>query len=86
MKYQRRNNNEIGILNEIPDKDYENNIIEICKNSNRIKPEDMEGFHRLLLGRNSNTDNKRVIIKFVNRKRSKLMLLSKKSISSKSIH
>ena len=86
MKYQRRNNSEIGILNEIPDEDYENNIIEICKNSNRIKPEDMEGCHHLLLGRNSNTDNKRVIIKFVYRKRSKLMLLSKKSISSKSIH
>ena len=85
MKYQRRNNSEIGILNEIPDEDYENNI-KICKNSNRIKPEDMEGCHHLLLGRNSNTDNKRVIIKIVYRKRSKLMLLSKKSISSKSIY
>ena len=36
------------------------------------------------LGRNSTTDNKRVIVKFVNRKHSELMLRSKKSISSNS--
>ena len=35
-------------------------------------------------GRNSTTDNKRVIVKFVNRKHSELMLRSKKSISSES--
>ena len=36
------------------------------------------------MGRNSSTDNKRVIVTFVNRKHSELMLRSKKSISSES--
>ena len=56
-----------------------------CKNSNIIvKPADMEGCHRLSLGRNSTTDNKCVIVKFVNMKHSEIMLRSKKSITSKS--
>ena len=82
-QYNRKNNVEIsGILNEIPDDDLENHGIEICKSSNIItNPSDIEGCHRLPLGRNS---NKRVIVKFVNRKHSELMLRSKKSISSKS--
>ena len=85
-QYNWRNNVEISeISNEIPDDDLENHIIEICKNSNIvINPADIEGCHRLPLGRNSTTDNKRVIVKFVNRKHSELMLLSKKSIISKS--
>ena len=45
---------------------------------------DIEGCHRLPLGRNNTTDKKRVIVKFVNRKHSKLKLRSKKSISMKS--
>ena len=49
-----------------------------------INPTDIEGCHCLPLGRNSTTDNKHVIVKFVNRKDSELMLRSKKSISSKS--
>ena len=49
-----------------------------------INPTDIEGCHRLPLGRNSTTDNKRVIAKVVNRKHSELMLRSNKSISSKS--
>ena len=49
-----------------------------------INPTDIEDCHRLPLGRNSTTDNKRVIVKFVNRKHSELMLRSKKSISSNS--
>ena len=49
-----------------------------------INPTDIEDCHRLPLGRNSTTDNKRVIVKFVNRKHSELMLRSKKSIISKS--
>ena len=85
-QYNWRNNVEISeISNEIPDDDLENHIIEICKNSNIvINPADIEGCHRLPLGRNSTTDNKRVIVKFVNRKHSELMLRSKKSIISKS--
>ena len=39
---------------------------------------DIEGCHRLPLGHNSTTDNKCVIIKFVNGKHSELMLRSKK--------
>ena len=79
-QYNWRNNVEISeISNEIPDDDLENHIIEICKNSNIvINPADIEGCHRLPLGRNSTTDNKRVIVKFVNRKHSELMLRSKK--------
>ena len=84
-QYNRRNNVEIsGISNEIPDDDLENHVIEICKNSNIINPADTEGCHRLPLDRNSTTDNKRVILKFVNRKHFELMLRSKKSISSNS--
>ena len=86
-QYNRRNNVEIsGILNKIPDDDLENHVIESCKNSNIIiNSADIEGCrHRLPLGRNSTTDNKRVIVKSINRKQSELMLRSKKSISSKS--
>ena len=61
-QYNRRNNVEISrISNEIPDEDLENNVIEICKNFNIIiNPADIQGCHRLPLGRNSTTDNKRV--------------------------
>ena len=85
-QYNRRDNVEIsGISNEIPNEDLENHVTEICKNSNiMINPTDIEGCHCLPLGRNSTTDNKRVIVKFVNRKHFELMLRSKKSISSKS--
>ena len=85
-QYNRRDNVEIsGISNEIPNEDLENHVTEICKNSNiMINPTDIEGCHCLPLGRNSTTDNKRVIVKFVNRKHSELMLRSKKSIISKS--
>ena len=85
-QYNRRKNVEIlRISNEIPNEDLGNNVIDICKNSNIIiNPANIEGCHRLPLGRNSTTDNKRVIVKLVNRKHSELMLRSKKSISLKS--
>ena len=85
-QYNRSNKVEIsGILNEIPDEDLENNVIEICKNSNIIiNPADIEGCHHLPQGRNSTTENKRMMVKFVNRKYSEFMLHSRKSISSKS--
>ena len=84
-QYNRRKSVEISeILNKIPDDDLENHVIEICKNSNVINPADIEGCHCLSLGRNSTTDNKGVIVNFVNRKHSELMLRSKKSIRSKS--
>ena len=69
-------------MNKTPDDDLENHVIEICKNSNIIiNPADIKACHRLPLRRNNATDNKRVIVKFVNMKHSKLMLRSKKSIS-----
>ena len=41
-QYNRRGNVEIsGILNEIPDDDLENHVIEICKNSNIINLADI---------------------------------------------
>ena len=83
-QYNRRNNIEIpGISKKIPDEDLENNAIKVCKNSNIIiNSADIEGCHHLSLGHNSTTENECVIVKFVNRKHSKLMLPSRKSISS----
>ena len=74
-QYNRRNNVEmLGISNEIPDEDLENKVIEICKNSNIIiNIADIEGCHRLPLGLSGTTDNKRMIVKLVNRKHSELM-------------
>ena len=85
-QYNRRNSIEIsGILNEIPDDDLEKHVIQICKNSTiAINLADIKGCHHLPLGHNSTTDNKRVIVKFGNRKHSEFKLHSKKSISSKS--
>ena len=81
-QYNRTNNVKTSrISNEIPDEDLKKQ----CKNSNIIiNPADIGGCHRLPRGRNSTTDNKSLIVKFVNRKHSELMLRSKKSISSKS--
>ena len=74
-----------GISNKITDEDLENNVIEICKNSNNIiNTADIEGCQCLPLGCNSTTDNKPVTVKFVNMKNFELILHSKKSISSKS--
>ena len=85
-QYNRRNDIEISrISNEIPDEDLENNVIRICKNPNIIiNPADIAGCHRLPQWRHSTIDNKRKIVKFVNRKHSELVLCLKKSISSKS--
>ena len=85
-QYSCRNNIEIsGIPIRIPDEDLENTIISICKDSGvEIDPKDIEGCHRLPLSRNSRGQDKRVIVKFVNRKHSKALLRDKKRISSKS--
>ena len=44
---------------------------------------DIEGCHRLPLGRNTTNITKRVIVRFVNRKHSEDMLQPKKDINSK---
>ena len=73
-----------GIPNGVLYNDPEEKVIEICKDSDiLITSSDTEGRHHLPLGRNSTSENKRVIVKFVNRKHSKLMLHLNKNISSK---
>ena len=48
-----------------------------------ISPRDIEGCHRLRLGRNSSNTSKRVIVKFVDQKHSQATLQRKKDINSK---
>ena len=81
----RRNNVELsGILNSICDEDLENTTINICKESGiDADTRDIEGCHQLPLSRNSRGHNKRVIVKFVNRKYAEALLKDKKQISSK---
>ena len=74
-----------GIPNDVLDNDPEEKVIEICKDSNIvITSSDIEGCHRLPLERNTTSENKRVIVKIVNKKHSELMLLLKKNVGSKS--
>ena len=74
-----------GISNDVLDNELEEKVIEICKDSDIvITPSDIEGCHRLPMGRNSTSENKRGIVKFINRKHPELMLRLKKNISSKS--
>ena len=58
--YGRRSNVEIpGISNQIPDQNLEENVVKICKDSViNISPMDIEGCHRLPLGRNSTNTTK----------------------------
>ena len=85
-QYNRRNNVEIsGISNEVSDRNLEQTVIGICKDSGiEVNPLDIEGCHRLPLGRNATNTTKRVIVKFVNRKHSEAMLQRKKDINQKS--
>ena len=87
-QYSRRNKIETsGIPNRIPDEDLENAVISICKDSGiEIYPKDIEGCHRFPLSRNSRGQDKKVIVKFVNRKHSEDLLGDIKRISSKSFN
>ena len=69
-QYSWRNNLEIlSITNSISDNNLENTLISICKDSGvEIDPKDIEGYHRLPLSKNNRGQDKRVIVKFVNRK------------------
>ena len=63
----------------------EETVNKICKDSGiDINTLDIEGCHRLPLGRNAANTSKRVIVKFVNRKHLEAMLQHKKDISKKS--
>ena len=59
-QYGRCNKVEIcGISNQIPDQDLEENVVKICKDSDiNISPMDMEGCHRLPIGRISTNTKK----------------------------
>ena len=58
--------------------------MDICHNSDlEIGPKDIEGSHRLQASRYSRDSNKRVIVKFVNRKQPEAMLRNQTSISNK---
>ena len=85
-QYNRRNNVEIsGISNVVSDRNLEETVNGICKDSGiDVNSLDIEGCHRLPLGRNAPNTNKRVIMKFVNRKHSEAMLRHKKDIIKKS--
>ena len=74
-----------GNSNEVSDHNLEEAVIEICKDSGiQVNSLDIEGFHRLPLGRNATNANKRVNVKFVSRKHSEAMLQHKKFIIKKS--
>ena len=84
-QYSRRNNVEFSnIPNDIPDNQLEDKVIKICRESGvEVNQNDIEGCHRLPASRYSRSDNKRVIVKFLNRKHSESLLFKKKSISSR---
>ena len=87
-QYSRRNNVEIsGIPNTIPDNDLENTVISICRDPGvEIDPKYIEGCPRIPLSGYSRGQDKRVIVKFVNRKHSEALLRDKNRISSKSFN
>ena len=84
-QYSRRNNVEFSnIPNDIPNNQLESMVIQICRElSVEVDHNDIECCHRLPVSRYSQSDNKRVIVKFVNRKHSETLFYKKKSISSK---
>ena len=84
-QYSQRNNVELsGIPNSIYDEDLENTVINTCKGSGiNVDARDIEGCHGLPLSRNSRGQDKRVIVKFVNRKYAEALLKDKKRISGK---
>ena len=85
-RYNRCKNVEIsGIFNEVSDQNLEEIVIGICKDYKiEVNSLDIEGCHRLPLGRNAISTNKSVNVKFVNRKHSEAMLQRKKDIIKKS--
>ena len=82
------NNVELSrILNSILDEDFENTVIKICKKSEiDVEARDIEGCHQLPVSTNSGSHDKRVIVKFVNRKKVEALLKkNKKQINGKSL-
>ena len=79
------NNIELSAIpNDIPEDSLEKVAIDICHDSDvEFEPKDIEGCHCLPVSRYSRDSNKRVIVKFVNRKHPEAMLRNKRSISNK---
>ena len=79
-QYSWHDNIELsGIPNDIPEDNLEKVVIDICHDSDvEIEPKDIERCHRY-----SRNSNKRVIVKFINRKHPEAMLRNKRSISNK---
>ena len=70
------------IPNSICDEDFENTVTNICKESGiDVEARDIEECHRSPLSRNSRGHDKRVIVKFVNRKYAEALLKDKKNES-----
>ena len=69
-QYSQRNNIELsGIPNDIPEDNLDKVVTDICYDSDlEIKPKDIEECHRLPASRYSRDSNKRVLVKFMNRK------------------
>ena len=67
-KYSRRNNVEFSNNpNDIPDNQLEDKVTEICRESGvEVDQNNIESCHRLPASRYIRSDNKRVIVKFVN--------------------
>ena len=64
-----------GISNSIPDNDLENAVISISRDPGvEMDLNDIKGCHRLPLSRSSRGQDKRVTVKFVNRKHSEALL------------
>ena len=84
-QYSWHDNIELsGIPNDIPEDNLEKVVIDICHDSDvEIEPKDIERCHRLPVSGYSRDSNKRVIVKFINRKHPEAMLRNKKSISNK---
>ena len=75
-QYSPHNNTELsGILNDIPENNLEKVAIDICHDSGlEIEPNDIEGCHHLPVSRYRRDSNKRVIVKFGNRKHPEALL------------
>ena len=73
-----------GISNEVSDRNLEQTITGICRDSGiDINPLDIDGCHRLQPERNAINTTKQLIMKFVNRKHSKLFFSIKRTLTRK---
>lgn len=83
-QYGRRNNVEIsGIPNNVADSELEKKVIDIYKKLDvEIVENDIEACHRLPPPRNNQNATKKVIVRFVNRKKCEKALKNKKKLDS----